>query len=103
MKHEFHLGVVVIVVVAGADGGPVGHAGGRGVARAARRHLGGRGEGGLVRMLMRLLLQGQPHRAVSARGRGGGVERRQTQRLLILVDLVTCNNYIWNTSICFYS
>ena len=82
---------MIVFVAGGADGGPVGHAGGRGVAGAARRHLGGRGEGGLVRMLVRrLLLQGQPHRAVSARGRGrgGGVERRQTQRLLVLVDLV---------------
>ena len=86
---------MIVFVAGGADGGPVGHAGGRGVARAARRHLRGRGEGGLVRMRMvRLLLQGQPHRAVPARGRGGGEERRQTQRLLVLVDLVTCNYYV---------
>ena len=44
--------------------------------------------------MVRLLLQGQTHRAVPARGRGGGEERRQTQRLLVLVDLVTCNYYV---------
>ena len=74
-----NLGVVGIVVVAVTDYRPVGHAGGRGVAGAARRHLGGRGD-------RLVLLQRQAHRAVPARR--AGEERREAQRLLILVYLV---------------
>ena len=83
MKHDVNLGVVGVVVAAVADCRPVGHAGGRGVARAARRHLGGRGDH-LVRMLV--MLQRQAHRPVPARG--WRKEGREAQRLLILVDLM---------------